>query len=269
MRDWLRRAAWLHFLVIGGALLLVYRAVAPRPPGRTITVTGAVRDGLRADWRRRTGKLPTADEERGLERRWVDNEVLYREALAAGLDRGDVIVRRRLVQKEEFLLDAAADAREPSDAELAGLLTQESARFARPSRLGFEHVFVARDRHADPAAEAARLAARLDGGAAPETLGDPFVRGRRFDAVSPSEVANVFGPAFARAVSELPADGRWSPPIVSSFGLHLVRVTTRVPGARPALADVREPLRELWRERERSTLRARGLEALRRRYVVR
>lgn len=269
MRDWLRRAAWLHFLVLGGALLLVYRAVAPRPPGRTIAVTGAVLDGLRADWRRRTGKLPTADEERGLERRWVDNEVLYREVLAAGLDCGDVIVRRRLVQKMEFLLDAAADAREPSDAELAALLAEEPARFARPARLGFEHVFVARDCHADAAAEAARLAARLDGGAAAAALGDPFVRGRRFDAVSPSEVANVFGPAFARAVSALPADGRWSPPIVSSFGLHLVRVTARAPGALPALADVREPLRELWRERERSTLRAEGLEALRRRYVVR
>jgi hypothetical protein len=270
MPQWFRRAAWLHFLLIGGALLLLYRAVAPRPPGRTIVVTGAVRDGLRADWRRRTGTLPSADEERGLVRRWVDNEVLYREALAAGLDRGDTIVRRRLVQKMEFLLDAAADAREPTDRELAQLLAAEPNRFARPARLGFEHVFVARDRHANPPAEAARLAALLDGGAAAATLGDPFVRGRRFAGVSPREVANIFGPAFARAVSELPLDGtRWSAPIVSSFGLHLVRVTAREPGALPALAEVREPLRTLWRERERTTLRQAGLERLRRRYVVR
>ena len=269
MLQWLRRAAWLHFLLIGGALLLLYRAVAPRPPGRTIAVTGAVLDGLRADWRRRTGTLPSADEERGLVRRWVDGEVLYREALTAGLDRGDVIVRRRLVQKMEFLLDAAADAREPTEAELAALLAQEAERFARPARLGFEHVFVARDRHADPPGEAARLAAALDGGAAAATLGDPFLRGRRFDGVSPSDVAGIFGPAFARAVSELPADGRWSPPIVSSFGLHLVRVTARTPGATPALAEVREPLRALWRERERTALRAAGLERLRRRYVTR
>ena len=175
-------------------------------PGRTIVVTGAVRDGLRADWRRRTGSLPSADEERGLVRRWVDNEVLYREALAEGLDRGDVIIRRRLEQKMEFLLDAAADAREPSDAELQALLAAEAARFARPARLGLEHVFIARDRHADAPAEAARLGRLLDGGAAPQTLGDPFVRGRSFASVRPSELAAIFGPAFARAVTELAPD---------------------------------------------------------------
>lgn len=275
MLSWLRRAAWLHFLLIGGALLLVYHAVAPRPPGRTIVVTGAVRDGLRADWRRRTGSLPSADEERGLVRRWVDNEVLYREALAEGLDRGDVIIRRRLEQKMEFLLDAAADAREPSDAELQALLAADAARFARPARLGLEHVFIARDCHADAPAEAVRLGHLLDGGAAPQTLGDPFVRGRSFASVRPSELAAIFGPAFARAVTELAPDApggdgrRWSPPIASSFGLHLVRVTARVPGALPAVAEVREPLRILWRERERASLRTRGLERLRRRYVVR
>jgi hypothetical protein len=268
MLDWLRRAAWLHFLVLGAALLLLYRAVAPRPAGRRIAVTGAVVDGLRQDWKRRTGKLPSAEEERGLVRRWVDGEILYREALAEGLDRGDVIVRRRLVQKMEFLLDAAAEAREPSDAELQRLLAEEAARFAQPARLGFEHVFVARDRHADPPAEAARLRALLDGGAAPAALGDPFVRGRRFEGVSPREIEGIFGPAFARAVVELAVGSVWSAPIVSSFGLHLVRVSARVPGAMPALATVREPLRTLWRERERARLRQEGLERLRRRYEV-
>ena len=34
---------------------------------------------------------------------YVDEEVRYREALALGLDRGDVIVRRRLVQKMDLL----------------------------------------------------------------------------------------------------------------------------------------------------------------------
>src|SRR5260370_1160777 len=110
-----RREPWGHFVLLGAALLLVYRPVAPRPPRRRIEGGGALGDGLRQEHRRRTGALPTADEERALVQRYVDSEVLYREALAEGLDRGDLIVRRRLVQKMEFLLGAGADGREPTD----------------------------------------------------------------------------------------------------------------------------------------------------------
>jgi hypothetical protein len=275
MQDWIGRTArallrkpWVRFLLLGAALLALHRLVAPRPPGRRIDVDSALVDGLRQEQRRRTGALPTADEERALVQRYVDSEVLYREALAQGLDRGDLIVRRRLVQKMEFLLEADADGREPSDEALRALLGDEAARFSRPARLTLEHVFVARDRHADARAEAEELRTRLVAGDEAGRLGDPFLRGRRFAQVSARELAGVFGEPFADAVAALP-DDRWSSPIESSFGLHLVRVSART-AARPATLDeVRVPLRQLWRERQRAALRRAGLERLRRRYEVR
>ncbi|MGZ3444026.1 MAG: peptidylprolyl isomerase [Polyangia bacterium] len=275
MQDWIGRSGralvrepWVRFLLLGAALLALHRLVAPRPPGRRIDVDGALVDGLRQEQRRRTGALPTADEERALVQRYVDSEVLYREALAQGLDRGDLIVRRRLVQKMEFLLEADADGREPSDEALRALLGDEAARFSRPARLTLEHVFVARDRHADARAEAEELRTRLAAGDEAARLGDPFLRGRRFAQVSARELAGVFGEPFADAVAALP-DDRWSAPIESSFGLHLVRVSART-AARPATLDeVRAPLRQLWRERQRAALRRAGLERLRRRDEVR
>ncbi|MDB4968091.1 MAG: hypothetical protein JWN44_3780 [Myxococcales bacterium] len=269
MTGWgrLRREPWVHFLVIGAALVLLHHLVAPRPPGRRIEVGAGVVDGLRQEHRRRTGAMPTVEEERALVRRYVDGEVLYREALAEGLDRGDLIVRRRLVQKMEFLLEAEADRREPTDAQLAALLRDEAARFARPARLTFEQLFVARDRHADVRAAAEALRARLAAHEDPARLGDAFLRGRNFPSLSGREIAGIFGQPFADAVAALP-EGSWSAPVASSFGLHLVRVSTRTADRAPALDEVRAPLRQLWIERQRAEQRRAGIERLRRRFDV-
>lgn len=259
---------WVHFLLLGVALLLLHRLVAPRPPGRRIDVGGSLVDGLRQEHRRRTGALPTADEERALVQRYVDSEVLYREALAQGLDRGDLIVRRRLVQKMEFLLEADADGRHPSDEELAALLREEPARFALPARLTFEQLFLARDRHPDMRAAVEQLRARVAAGEDPARLGDPFLRGRSFTLASRRDIAGIFGQPFADATAALPDDA-WSPPIESSFGTHLVRVTGRTPASPPTVAEARGQLRQLWLDRERAVQRRAGIDRLRRRYDVR
>jgi parvulin-like peptidyl-prolyl isomerase len=167
----------------------------------------------------------------------------------------------------ELLLEAEADARQPSIGELTALLHEERARFAQPARLAFEHIYVARDRHADAGAELARLAARVAAGADPAALGDPFPRGRTFAGQAPREIAGVFGGAFADAVASL-SPGPWSGAIESSFGLHLVRVSARTDERTPTVDEVREALRQRWRERTRAQLQQAGLARLRQRYDV-
>jgi hypothetical protein len=257
---------WVHFLLIGAALMALHRATAPPPP-RRIDAGSEVVAGLRQEQRRRTGTLPTAEEERALVQRYIDSEILVREALARGLDRGDQIVRRRLVQRMEFLLEADADREAPTDDELATLLAEEGSRLAQPPRLSFEHVFVARDRHPDARAHAMQLRARIAAGDDARALGDPFARGRRFEALSVRAVADAFGDAFAAALGALP-EATWSSPIESSFGFHLVRISARAAAAGATVAEARAPLERLWVERRRAALRSAGLERLRRRYEV-
>ena len=67
-----------------------------------------------AQWRR----PPTPDEMRRLVESKVREEILYREALALGLDQGDTIVKRRMVQKMEFLAEDVSALREPNREEL-------------------------------------------------------------------------------------------------------------------------------------------------------
>lgn len=262
------REPLVHFVVLGAALFALHRAVAPPAPTRTIVVSAALQRGFAEEHRRRHGRLPTAEEAGALVARYVDTEVMLREALALGLDRGDIIVRRRLVQKMEFVNQGIEPVPPPSDADLTAFLDRHAERYAVAARTTFEHVFVASAHGAASAAIAADLAARLAAGDDPARLGDPFLRGRVVEAETERGVAGVFGPAFAAEVWRLPA-GEWAGPIASSFGLHLVRVTERTGGRRAALAEVRRALERDWEEERRAEAGRAALARLRARYVVR
>src|SRR5215471_5929754 len=123
----LLREPLLHFAVLG-ALLFALQTRYAASSGRRIVVDASMLRGLRQDFLRRTGSMPDAAEEAALVEQYLDNEVLVREALALGLDRGDMIVRRRLVQKMEFLAETLDAPAEASDAELEGYLRSHSER---------------------------------------------------------------------------------------------------------------------------------------------
>lgn len=263
------REPLVHFALLGAALFAWHRAVAPPAPTNAIVVSAAVQRGFQQEHLRRHGRLPTADELHALVGRYVDTEVMLREALALGLDRGDIIVRRRLVQKMEFVNQGLEPHPAPTDAELQAILDRHAARYTIASRLTLEHVFVSSNLHpTDAPAVAADLRERLAAGEDPARLGDPFLRGRTFRAQSEGEIAGVFGPEFARAVVALPAD-EWAGPIASSFGLHLVRVSERSGGRRATLAEARHELERDWDEQQRAAGAKKALEQLRARYDVR
>lgn len=265
----LLREPLLHFVLLGVALFWLHGTLTPADSRKTITLSAADVAALRDDHRYRTGSDPSPADEAALIERFVDDEVLVREALALGLDRGDIIVRRRLLQKMEFLLEELHPVAEPSDAELEAHRVAHADRYRTPERIGLTHVFVSRDRQGAAApAVAAALRTTLDAGADPAGLGDPFLRGRELRARSQQELTDVFGPAFAEAVMDLPL-GVWSAPIPSSYGLHLVRVTERTDAELPALARIREAVRRDWVEERRRAAQRAAHEALRRTYDVR
>ena len=257
----------LRFALIGGALFVLAQGLAPAPGGR-IELTPALLEGLEQDHLRRRGRPPTEAERRALIDRWAEQEALYREALALGLDRGDVIVRRRLVQKMQFVLEAEAEPGDPTDAQLASFYSAHRDRYARPPRVDLSQVFLDRGRRGSTTvADAAALRARLQAGTAPETLGDPHLHGAVLAGRGADELTAIFGAAGAAAVLALPA-GEWSPPLESPHGLHLVRIDSRRPGYLPPLAEVRAAVAADWRTAERDRLAAAAIERLRARYAV-
>lgn len=251
-----KRPLWreplLHFLLVGAALYGVHRWTASEPADPPIVIDEAFVAGLERQHVQRSGRPP--EDEETLERlvdEHVREEVLLREALRLGLEQDDPIVRRRLVQKMELMLGAAAEPGEPSDDELRAHLEANAERFVRSERLGFTQVFFAKERREDAVADARNAREALTAGADPETLGDSFVLGRRQSPVAQSAIAGRYGQPFAETVGELEMD-TWSEPIESPLGVHLVRLEEREPGHTPTLDEVRADVRDDWRREARA-----------------
>jgi hypothetical protein len=268
----LLREPLLHFLLLGAGLFLLFDlAGGPRERAPEQVVIGAsdvsrLAEGFARTWQR----PPTSEELAGLVHDQVDEEILYREALALGLERDDTIVRRRLRQKMEFLFDAEAPLAEPSDEEIDRHRLAHRRRFEEPPRVSFRHVYVSVDRRGDTArSDAERLLARLRGSDEGwEQSGDALSLASSFSDLEPADLSSLFGGDFATAVLALPV-GAWQGPIASGYGLHLVFVRERSPARLPPLAEVRETvLRDLEATR-RAEASERRLAELRERYEVR
>ncbi len=260
---------FVHFVVAGIVLFAFiswWREAEPEP--RRIVVDQERVDRLSQSFGRSWMRPPTPEELDRLVEDYIREEVLYREALALGLDRDDLVVRRRLRQKMEFLSDDFLAGGAPTDSELAAFLTAHPDKFRIPPVLTFEQIFF--DGAPSEARERAQATLRtLDAGdeeGSVDHLGDPISLPRRLDRATPREIASVFGDDFANAMLAVDS-GRWVP-VESSFGVHLVQVSQKEPPRLPGLSEVRDAV---VRERE-ATTRADAQEAfyrkLRRRYVV-
>jgi hypothetical protein len=189
-----------------------------------------------------------------------DRDLLDR-AFNQGMDKTDLVVRRRLLERMRLLVASRVRARPPSDPELAEYLAQNSEAFRRPERVGLDHVFLSRDsRGEDLMADSEALGRKLREEAIPPEaageLGDPFLLSHRIPLSSESSIGRQYGPEFAAGVLQAP-EGRWSGPILSSYGAHLVWVQERSPAQIPPLDEIRRRVEaELLREREQAELKA-------------
>lgn len=270
----LLREPLLHFLLLGGALFALFAQVGGDSGNETvhrIVIKQADVERLRTLWQRRWMRPPTPNELEGLIEGHIREEILYREALALGLERDDTIVRRRMAQKMEFLFADLAVPSPPNDEELERFLDEHPDRFTVPARLSFTQIYVNPDRRGPGAvadAEQLLLALRDRGDDIdPAAFGDPTLIEPYHERASPREIARLFGARFADAVTPL-ATGRWHGPIESGYGMHLVYVRAHEPERLPPLDEVRERVRtELMSERQREANEA-FYEELRKRYEV-
>lgn len=263
----LLREPLFHFLLLGALLFAAYAALNQGGFGARdeILVSTSQVEGLIMQFERVWQRPPTAEERQGLIDSWIRDEVFYREALAMGLEQGDPVVRRRMSQKVQFIVDSGAPAA-PTEAELQAFLDEHADKYRVEPTYKLQQVyFDLSKRGADP--EAAIVAARgaLESGRA--VAGDPTMLPARL-AGDATEVARNFGDDFARSLRDMPI-GTWQGPVRSGFGLHLVRIDSRDEGRPATLAEVRSDVeRDLMHVRTQAANDA-YYRRLRDKYVVR
>lgn len=238
------REPLLHFVLIGAVLFAFTAWRQQKQDQSEIRITSGEIAQLAAFWETQSQRKPTDQELRGLIEERIDEEVLAREAVRLGLDRDDVIVRRRLAQKMAFVSDDLAVVGEPAEADLRAYFDAHREAYTTPDLYALRHVFFNPDRHGMALdADAQRALQRLTRGANPNDVGDPFMLPRELADVSRDDIARDFGSKFADAVTTS-KPGAWSGPVRSPFGVHLVKLESHAPSSVARFEDVRDRVRE-------------------------
>ena len=274
-RIW--KAPLIHFFVLGLVVFGLHSVFEPKPEIADdpflVEVTSADIEWFRTMWRKRMGREPTVEELRDQVNQLIREQVLSREAVSMGLDEDDIVVRRRLAQKVDFLFKDLSDFTEPSDDELKAYFQENRSTYEIPGRVTFTHIYFNTDKRGEDKAahEIRQLVERLNSNedipSDPSILGDPFLLGSSYSNKTLSNIRGQFGLRFAEVVGEQ-KPYTWQGPIPSGYGLHAVYVQERADAKLPNFGDMRKQLKADWMAERQREIARKAYEKLRKRYQV-
>ncbi len=219
MREYFKNPA-VHVILLG---LIVAAAIllAKGPPvtnaSKRVVITGADLLQQRAAFMRTWQREPTAEELRGVLEQHIRQEVLYREALAREYDRDDLVVRRAMQQKMEFLAASQALQEPPTEEEIEAFFALRQERYRLPAVLSFSQIYLSPDKRGVGAEQAAidllaQLRAEDPDARDLASYGDAIMLETSYAGQTERDVAAAFGELFAEAVVRLPV-GEWQGPV--------------------------------------------------------
>jgi len=269
------REPLVQFLLIGTIIYGLYALYGT--PAEDVTENSVIVDAARVEsfvrqWQQRWNRPPTRQELDGMIDTYVREEILYRQAIAMGLDEDDPVTRRRMAQKLEFLTSDLALLKEPTPADLEQYFESHQARYRAEDRITFSQVFLDPDQRGEATLDdAARILAELQAASDPEAAaqgaGDRLMSQSYFVQASRLEVQRQLGSGFADAVMKL-EPGQWHGPVLSGYGVHLVYVREVQPAPPPVFDDVRQRVLDDWQTEQQEKLNAEFYASLASRYDI-
>ena len=248
-----------HFLALGLGLFLLYGMLNPGGGGGDDPKRIAVnRDALLTFVQYRTKtfqpKLAEArlDAMKGEQlKRLIDDyvreEALHREARALGLGRNDYIIKRRMIQKIDFITQGFAETVvKLSDDDIKAYYDANRERYREQAFITFTHVFFGAGKRGPDEAKTlaeAKLAELRSGAVlfsdAPKHS-ERFPYGVNYVERTRDHVESLFGKPMTKALFALgPEDSAWHGPFQSPYGAHLVMVAGKKGARIPPLKEVR------------------------------
>lgn len=265
LRD---RLVW--FIAVGALLFTVDWTLQKRDEKRILIDLPLV-EKLATQWQSQTKSPPSPHQLDALIEGYIREEILVREARNLGLDDDDVIIRRRLAQKVDFVLGDVTPPELPDKDGLRAHYEANLARYTRPERISFRHVFAASQ------AQAAGLLKQLQRNDRDwRETGEPFMLNREYVGQSQTTLAQNFGGDFATGVfamhlpDQRPDQGsaEWQGPLRSAYGWHVVQVTSRDAQSRPPFEALIEKLALDWQQEQAVEARRKAYRDLRSGYRI-
>lgn len=255
------REPLVHFIVFGALVFGTDHYLnAGRDGSNVIVIDAAVDDEARSVFRSAMSREPTSEDMRILRQRWLDNEVLYREGLALGVDQGDTTIRERVIFKALSMMEANLSLPSIDEAGLRAWFEQHRADYDEPQRFDFLEAVPLADA---PGTDAAQFASALNRDAAASGQGSLRV----FKGRPRSNLVTSYGEPFARAL-EGATPGQWQV-LPGADGSLVIRLDAMAPGTKVAFEAVQARVYQDWKDATMQKVRTDALRQLSRKYTVR
>jgi len=265
----------IQFLIVGAGIYGAYALFGTPEENFRDTLVHVDSNRINAfisEWESRWNRPPTQQEIDGLIQSYIREDVLYRQAVAMGLNEDDPITRRRMAQKLEFLTSDLAMMVQPEAGELELYFEQNKEPYRQPDRLTFSQVFLDPDAREDATLDdAAALLAQLQAAGVPDVqtleAGDQNMLQSYFQSATEMDVTRQMGTAFTTSVLAL-EPGKWHGPVLSGYGVHLVYVYDHQKAPPAEFENVKAAVLENWQIGKREQFNADFLESLKSRYEI-
>jgi len=251
----LAREPLFHFLLIGSLLYISLEVWVPNTNNKTSQIITLEPKALvqflqfqnksfNAQTAQKKYAVLSAEEKRQLIDDYIREEVMFREAISLGLEEDDQIIRRRLIQKIEFInLGFQSELEAISEVELSTYFNQHLTQYIIDASVTFTHVFFDQSLHKDKTFELAnKTLATLNKTAVPFSkaarYGQRFFFHRNYVDRTPAFIGSHFGDEFSKQIFTLTPGPVWHGPIESAYGYHLVLLTKNEASRTPVLQEV-------------------------------
>ena len=206
--------------------------------------------------------LNTEDRQR-LADDYARNEVLFREAMALNLNKNDQIIRRRLIQKMDYLAQGFYDEAQPlTEDDLRAYYAEHKQEYKKPASATFTHVFISSDSRAveDAKGIADALLQTLNTKLVPfenaPRFGERFLYNRNYVNRDDDEIGSHFGEDFQQQIFAFEISDSWQGPVQSNYGWHLVLLKKNTPSYNPEFDESSSAVfADAQREQQRQTKR--------------
>ena len=252
------RSPFFGFLLVGSLLFLLDSlACSDR---KTIVVSAAQQQRLLTLWETQTGNSATPAQFDSLLSNWIEEEILYQEALRLGLDHEDSIVRRRMIQKLSFIAESDYSKTE-AEISLEDYYQLNLKNYTLPKRYTFEQIYFQRKADAEEALTA------IEHGEKSNDFGNSSMLNSQYAFRSRLDIDTTFGTGFAEKVvnNEI---ALWQGPFLSGLGFHLIQIKAVHEAEVTPLSAIRDRVRMDFQRDQEVSARKEFVENLSKKYSV-
>ncbi|MCW8833515.1 MAG: peptidylprolyl isomerase [Colwellia sp.] len=268
------REPLLHFLFIGVVLFVVFDLFVPQKSANNsskthqkIVISKQLQQSLKLQFKNTWKRFPNELELSNLVNEYLREEVYYREALSLGLEQNDTVIRQRLRQKMEFMVQSSVNMIEANDEQLVAYLEKNKATYTQVKKIAFFQIFFKNENSEKQRSSIRRKLTSYTQVDEAITLNQSSVLPFINPLSSKQEIAQSYGEQFSDEIMSAPS-GKWIGPIWSNFGEHFVFINHIKAAYLPELGQIRNQVLKNWRYQQAKELSERQFKSYLQEYEV-